>query len=137
MKIFHTNITVRGYELDSYGHVNNAVYLQYFEHARWEAMKELNVLDYFAANGFLVVVTESNVRYMREATLFDELDIETTFEKSEPYLVFHQKIRNLKTGTAITRATVKTLIINKMKIPQELPEILFHTAQSKTAHGKK
>jgi acyl-CoA thioester hydrolase len=137
MKIFQTQITVRGYELDSYGHVNNAVYLQYFEQARWEVMRELNILDYFIDNGLLLVVTESSVRYMREACLFDELIIETTYEKRQPYLVFHQKIRNVKTQILITRATVKTLLIDKMKIPQELPDILFHPEQIKTNHGKK
>lgn len=137
MKIYQTQITVRGYELDSYGHVNNAVYLQYFEHARWEVMKELNILDYFSENGLLLVVTESTVRYMREACLFDELAIETTYEMHPPYLVFHQKIRNVKTQTPITRATVKTLLIDKMKIPQELPEFLFYPGKIKTNHGKK
>lgn len=137
MKIFQAQITVRGYELDSYGHVNNAVYLQYFEQARWEVMRELNILDYFIDNGLLLVVTESSVRYMREACLFDELIIETTYEKRQPYLVFHQKIRNVKTQILITRATVKTLLIDKMKIPQELPDILFHPEQIKTKHGKK
>ena len=31
---------VRGYELDSFGHVNNAVYLNYLEQARWEMFLE-------------------------------------------------------------------------------------------------
>ena len=106
MKTFNTHIMVRGYELDSYGHVNNAVYLQYFEQARWEMMRELKFLDHFTENGLLIVVTESNVRYMREACLFDELVIETTYEKRHPYLVFHQKIRNEKTQIPITRATI-------------------------------
>lgn len=137
MKTYETRITVRGYELDSYGHVNNAVYPQYFEHARWDLMRELKILDYFLENGLLMVVTESSVRYMHEACLFDELAIETTYEKSPPYLVFHQKIRNMNTKILITRATVKTILIDKMKIPQELPEILFQTEHIKTDHGKK
>ena len=33
-------IGVRTSELDSFGHVNHAVYLNYFEHARFEALKE-------------------------------------------------------------------------------------------------
>jgi YbgC/YbaW family acyl-CoA thioester hydrolase len=137
MKIFQTRITVRGYELDSYGHVNNAVYLQYFEQARWEVMRELNILDYFTENGLLLVVTESNVRYMREACLFDDLVIETTYEQKQPYLVFHQKIRNLKTDILITRATVKTLLIDKLKIPRELPSIFFQPGQTEISHGNK
>lgn len=30
------SVQVRGYELDSFGHVNNAVYLQYAETAKWD-----------------------------------------------------------------------------------------------------
>ena len=36
---FHTVIEVRGYELDSFGHVNNAIYLNWIEHARWELFR--------------------------------------------------------------------------------------------------
>ena len=32
---------VRGYELDSYGHVNNAVYVSYAEQARWKYFSKL------------------------------------------------------------------------------------------------
>jgi acyl-CoA thioester hydrolase len=33
---FFVDVTVRGYELDTQGHLNQAVYLQYAEHARRE-----------------------------------------------------------------------------------------------------
>ena len=33
---FAVPVRVRGYELDTQGHLNQAVYLQYAEHARWE-----------------------------------------------------------------------------------------------------
>jgi len=38
--MFEYRLSVRGYELDSYNHVNNAVYLNYYEQARWQLMKE-------------------------------------------------------------------------------------------------
>ena len=43
MKTYRCLIQVRGYELDSFGHVNHANYLNYLEHARWRcyAKKEL------------------------------------------------------------------------------------------------
>ena len=82
-------------------------------------------------------MTESNVRYKREACIFDELVIETTYEIRQPYQVFHQKIVNEKSQITITRATVKTLINDKQRIPQELPDILLNSEQNKTYHGKK
>ena len=75
--MFEYKLTVRGYELDSYGHVNNAVYLNYFEQARWEIFRQLDLMDYFRQNNLLLVVTEMQVRYSREAKLFDELVIRT------------------------------------------------------------
>lgn len=36
---FSVDVTVRGYELDTQGHLNQAVYLQYAEHARWELLR--------------------------------------------------------------------------------------------------
>ena len=40
MKKFTLKFKVRSYECDSYGHVNNAVYLNYLEFARMSALEE-------------------------------------------------------------------------------------------------
>lgn len=124
-----TYLTVRGYELDSYGHVNNAVYLQYLEQARWEIINDLKILDYFIENELLIVVVETRIRYMREACLFDELVIETGFQPESPFIVFRQRIRNNKTGLLLSRATVKTILIDRYRIPQDIPEIIYKTNQ--------
>ena len=121
---FEYPLTVRGYELDSYNHVNNAVYLNYFEQARWEIYKKLNLSEYFQENNLLLVVTEINIKYLREAKLFDELIIKTDIIKQAPYLLFIHKLYNVKTNLKISQAKVKMLLINKDKIPQDLPKIL-------------
>jgi acyl-CoA thioester hydrolase len=36
---FSVSVTVRGYETDALGHLNQSVYLQYAEHARWCALE--------------------------------------------------------------------------------------------------
>jgi YbgC/YbaW family acyl-CoA thioester hydrolase len=119
---------VRGYELDSYGHMNNAVYLQYYEQARWEMMKDLGFLDRLKASGLSVVVVESLVRYMREACMFDELVVESTFEERSPYLVFHQKIIHKKSNLPASRATIKTVFIGQDRLPQDIPRFLTKTS---------
>jgi YbgC/YbaW family acyl-CoA thioester hydrolase len=125
MKSSHKSyISVRGYELDSYGHVNNAVYLQYYEHARWEMMKDLGYLDQLEASGLSVVVVESMVRYMRELCMFDELVVESTFEERSPYLIFYQKIIDRKNDLPVSRAKMKTVFIGKEKIPIGIPGFL-------------
>ncbi len=67
-------IRVRTYELDSFGHVNNAVYLQYFEEARSEYLRQLGLsFDDFARTQTQFVITEARIRYFSSARYGDEL----------------------------------------------------------------
>jgi YbgC/YbaW family acyl-CoA thioester hydrolase len=117
--------TARGYELDSYGHINNAVYLNYLEHARWEFLRELDLYRILKENDNLPVVTDIHIRYQREIRLFDELMIESFCFEEKPYLVFQQKIINKTTGMTAARATTKLIFLDKKKIAEDIPrEIL-------------
>ncbi len=120
-----TSFTARGYELDSYGHINNAVYLNYFEHARWEYFRELDLYHILQENDNLPVVTDVHIRYQREIRLFDELTIESFCFQEKPYLVFQQKIINNTTGMTSARATSKLIFLDKEKTAGDVPgEIL-------------
>lgn len=123
---FEYRTTVKGYELDSYNHVNNAVYLNYIEQARWEILRELDLFEYLFKNDLFLVVIEINIKFLREARLFDELCIKTDLIGEKPYLIFLQKIYNVKTNLKITHARVKSLLINKGKIPVDLPEKILN-----------
>lgn len=118
--------SARGYELDSYNHINNAVYLNYFEHARWEFFRELGLYEFLRGNDNFPVVTDLHIRYQREVRLFDELRIESFCIQQKPYLIFQQKIINLSTGLTAARATTKLIFIDKDKVPRDVPtEILI------------
>jgi len=116
---------VKGYELDSYGHLNNAVYLNYTEQARWEILNEKNLLHLFFNRGLLLVVTETNIRYKRELKLFDAIEIETKIKYEAPYLIFYHDIKNTTSGYSAAKAKVKTLLINADRIPQDIPDELL------------
>jgi YbgC/YbaW family acyl-CoA thioester hydrolase len=122
MGMFDYNLTVRGYELDSYGHVNNAVYLNYFEQARWELLRQIDLLDYFRENQLFLVVTEIKIRYSSEAKLFDELLIRTKAEKEAPYLVFYQKMYFGGSKVKSCSAIVKCLLRDSEKHTIDIPE---------------
>lgn len=115
---------VRGYELDSYGHVNNAVYISYTEQARWKILKDAGLLDSFLSQDLLLVVTDTNIRYMRELKLFDQVEVKTTVYYDAPYLVFIHDVMNLTKDVKSAKAIVKTLLIDKERIPQDIPEEL-------------
>ncbi|MBK6281447.1 MAG: acyl-CoA thioesterase [Draconibacterium sp.] len=76
-RIFKYEFQVRGYELDSFGHVNNAVYLNYLEQARWEIVQKLGVLELLKKNDCIFIVVETSIRYVNELNIFDVAFVET------------------------------------------------------------
>jgi len=74
--MFTVHMTVRGYELDSNGHLNRAVYLQYAEHARWELLRAAGIeqADLVAA-GMGPVTLEERIRFRRELRAGDEVAV--------------------------------------------------------------
>jgi acyl-CoA thioester hydrolase len=78
--MFRVQIIVRGYELDTQGHLNQAVYLQYAEHARWEYLRTAGISQAaLIASGVGPVQLEATVRYLRELRGGDEVDVSCTF----------------------------------------------------------
>ncbi|MCP2322737.1 acyl-CoA thioester hydrolase [Hamadaea flava] len=81
MEPFSVQVTVRGYELDTQGHLNQAVYLQYGEHARWECLRAAGLSqDRLIASGVGPVALEVTVRYLRELRGGDVVDVTCEFE---------------------------------------------------------
>lgn len=71
---FSVDLMVRGYELDAWNHVNNAVYMQWLEHARWEMSRRLQ-LDMFAGGGVLPVIRYVDLDFRTETRLGDSLRV--------------------------------------------------------------
>jgi acyl-CoA thioester hydrolase len=77
---FTLRIAVRGYELDVNGHLNQAVYLQYAEHARWELLRAAGIgLDTLRAAGVMPVVLETTIRFRQELRYGEEVDVSCAF----------------------------------------------------------
>lgn len=81
---FSTRVIVRGYELDTQGHLNQAVYLQYAEHARWELLRLAGISqNSMIDSGIGPVVLETTIRYERELRGGDEIDVTCQFRWRE------------------------------------------------------
>ncbi|GAB3796155.1 acyl-CoA thioesterase [Micromonospora zhanjiangensis] len=81
---FRVRITVRGYELDTQGHLNQAVYLQYAEHARWECLRAAGISqDRLLSSGVGPVALELTLRYLRELRGGDEVEVSCGFRWGE------------------------------------------------------
>ena len=75
-RIFDYQLTIREHHLDTFGHVNNATYLQLYEEARWELITQNGYgLDKVKQTGMGPVILEINVRFMKELRLREPITI--------------------------------------------------------------
>ena len=75
-------IKVRFYELDPYNHLNHSAYVQYFEVGRVELLERLGFgLADMQAQGYHLVVTGIETRFLASAGPHDELVVETGVER--------------------------------------------------------
>ncbi|MFI6166871.1 acyl-CoA thioesterase [Nocardia sp. NPDC051052] len=109
---FSVPIVVRGYELDTQGHLNQAVYLQYAEHARWELLRSVGApQDKLVASGIGPVVLENTIKYLRELRGGDEVTVSVDFEWSTGKTFrFRHEIRKLDGTVAAEISTTAGLL---------------------------
>ena len=76
--VFTAKLTVRTYECDSYGHVNNANYLNYLEYARCEFLRDAG-FDYpgMIKAGYGIYVARVEIDYKMPAMADDEITIKS------------------------------------------------------------
>jgi acyl-CoA thioester hydrolase len=78
---FSVPVTVRGYETDVQGHLNQAVYLNYAEHARWALLQAAGITQTaLVGTGVGPVALETTIRYRRELLAGDEVEVTCAFE---------------------------------------------------------
>ncbi|MDD6487232.1 MAG: thioesterase family protein [Spirochaetales bacterium] len=119
--------TVRSYECDSYGHVNNAVYLNYLEYARTEFMRSIG-FDYnkCVESGFYLYVTHIDIYYKFSAFLDDKLIIETAPLKTGAVSGTFKQIIKKEDGSICVEAEVSWASVNaKTQRPAKIPDELF------------
>jgi acyl-CoA thioester hydrolase len=81
---FSVPVTVRGYETDVQGHLNQSVYLNYAEHARWSLLQAAGISQAgLVSKGVGPVALETTIRYKRELLAGDEVEVTCDFEWGE------------------------------------------------------
>lgn len=118
-------LTVRSYELDSFGHVNNSVYLQYAETAMWNFFKSTGLFSVIFDAGLFPVVMESKQRYIHELKLMDEVLIDTELSCSGGIVRYKHIITNADTGAVSCRVTGKLAFVNKERIICDVPDAVM------------
>ena len=115
-------LTVRGYELDSFGHVNNSVYLQYAETAMWNFFKTHGLMNVIYEEGLFPVILESTQRYIHELRLLDEVRIDTELCCTGGIVSYKHNIINKNTGLVACRVSGKLAYVNKERMICDIPD---------------
>ena len=122
--VSETMIGVRMPELDSFGHVNHAVFLNYLEHARFKALREAGFSwDVLAERHWSIFVVRIEVDYMAEATRGDKLLIRTwadSFRRTSMVLA-QEIVRANDPHTVVTSSRVTAVWIGPNRKPMRLP----------------
>jgi YbgC/YbaW family acyl-CoA thioester hydrolase len=123
-KTYHCTVDVRGYELDSFGHVNHAVYISYLEHARWKLLEEERIgLKEFNEWKRWPVIAGLEATYLKPTFLGDKLDVRTRLEAAGRTGFFAEQ-EMYRSDVLVFKGKVRVVIVNENGRPSELPSEL-------------
>ncbi|AKN73759.1 thioesterase [Streptomyces sp. PBH53] len=128
---FSVRVTVRGYETDTQGHLNQAVYLNYVEHARWMLLQAAGITQAaLLGRGVGPVALETNIRHLRELLAGDEVDVTCAFEWGDGKTFrFRQEVRKTDgTVSAEVTSVVGLLDLERRKLMADPREIFEELA---------
>jgi acyl-CoA thioester hydrolase len=122
---FSLEMSVRDYECDLQGVVNNAVYQNYLEHARHEYLHSIGI-DFasLTQQGINLVVTRVEIDYKLSLTSGNRFVVEVRPERISPLRIgFRQDIYRLPDRKVIVKALVTGTALNGKGRPQMLKEL--------------
>jgi YbgC/YbaW family acyl-CoA thioester hydrolase len=107
-----------------YGHVNNATYLTFVEHARVQLLEDIGLpLKELSKMGIYLVIAEVNISYLSPATLHDKLEVRTKYlKKTRLGGTFSQNI--YRGSDLITEAEVRWVCVDDKGRPIPVPKLL-------------
>jgi thioesterase III len=116
-RTFSSPVTVRSYELDALGHVNNAVYLNYLEYSRFNALASGGFpLAEMERRQWAVHVVRIEVDYRRECRFEDRLLVRTGVERfRNSSMILRQELHRFPPEVAST-----PLLERLLSAPREL-----------------
>lgn len=122
-RIFRATLTTRSYEMDSFGHVNNAAYLYYLEAARCEYMRQvgLSVMD-FHRWGAYPILAEVRLVYKQPLVADEEIWVEGEFTamRRASFHLTHRG-RRAATGDIVFEAELDFLFVTREGRPVRIP----------------
>ncbi len=113
-RLSRATLRVRGYQLDGYGHVNNARYLEFLEEGRWGYFDDRpDVARRFASGNPAFVAVNLNINYRLAAVAGDDLEVMTRLaELGTRSARMHQEIRRVDDGAVVADADLTFVLLD-------------------------
>ncbi|MBA3946380.1 MAG: acyl-CoA thioesterase [Herpetosiphonaceae bacterium] len=128
MATFTTRLRVRHYEMDSLGHVNNAVYLHYLEQVAFEHSESLGFdLPRYAEIGGVFVLRKLEVEYLRPSVAGDTLELTTWIQEMRgPRAVRRYEVRKQGAPELVVTAEALWIWVDAATMrPRVMPHVLI------------
>ena len=121
MKTHSTDITIRGFHIDVFGHTNNARYLEFMEIARWDALQPIIASGFFATRNLGFVIVNININYRAASFVNDILEVKTMMKNiGNKSIVVHHDVFDKTKGHAVCDADV-TFVLMDLKTRKAVP----------------
>lgn len=75
--IHETQITIRTFHTDAFGHVNNSRYLEIFEEARWRYAEDISLVGLLRERNLGFIIMDLRLRFRKPVSEGDEVTIKT------------------------------------------------------------
>lgn len=126
---YKLEMSVRDYELDIQGIVNNTVYQNYLEHARHEYLKSVGIdFKSFADRGINLVVVRVELDYKFSLTSGDRFWVGVGMERESAIkLAIYEDIYRIPDNKLILKGKIIGTVLNsrgRPKIPEEIEKLI-------------
>ncbi len=108
-------LKVRSYELDAYGHVNHAVFLNYFEQARVEYLEQKNMsFGSLREEGYIFIIVRAEVDYIKPLSVGDRIVIEGEItDVGNSSITIEQEIVEQSGGELVSRGKFVAVFVDR------------------------
>lgn len=114
-----TNINIRNYHIDNFGHVNHARYLEFLEEARWQYLEKNQLLEPIHQNEMFHVVSKIVINYLHPVRLGDVLSIETKIDGRSSKCFWVDQTAYIKSsGKTAVKAVITNVFVDAQGRPQ-------------------
>jgi acyl-CoA thioester hydrolase len=112
---FEVEITfsIKSYNIDAAGHVNNAVYINWLEDLRANLLEKILPIETISNRNFHFVVASTNIEYKKPLHLYEKPVGKMKVDKYEKGIWYLSGVIKLN-DKVITRAFQKCVLIDKM-----------------------